>query len=429
MCSNVEGGLTMDRTILHCDLNGFYASVELLDHPELRDRPVAVCGDPDQRHGIILAKNEAAKKFQVKTAETIWQARKKCPGLVLLPAHHNKYRDYSQKVNAIYEQYTDLVEPFGIDESWLDVTGSMHLFGGDGRSVADRIRRRVREELDLTISVGVSFNKIFAKLGSDLKKPDATTIITRADVPTLVWPLPVTDLLFVGKASAKVLAQYGVTTIGGLASFGRAPLEQLLGKQGAQLYDYAAGLEHSPVAPAGAYTPPKSVGNGITFRRDLVGENDVRTGVALLADSVAARLRKCGMRCATVQVTIRDPNFKNICRQKGLAVPACTAREISAAALELITAAWSMKAPIRALTITGQNLVPEGETAEQLDIFRAEAAPRREKWETLERAMDGIRQKFGSDAIRSAAVVGEDIDHAPDHAGSIPPPGGSAAGD
>ena len=415
----------MDRTILHCDLNGFYASVELLGHPELRDLPVAVCGDPEQRHGIILAKNEAAKAFQVKTAETVWQARRKCPGLVLLPAHHRKYREFSQRVNAIYEQFTDLVEPFGIDESWLDITGSMHLFGGDARGVADQIRRRVREELSLTISVGVSFNKVFAKLGSDLKKPDATTVIRREDVARLVWPLPVTDLLFVGRASAKVLGQYGVTTIGGLVSFGRAQLEHLLGKQGAQLYDYAAGLEHGPVAPAGAYTPPKSVGNGITFRRDLCGWDDIRTGVALLADSVAARLRGCGMKCCTVQVTIRDPNFKNICRQKGLAAPACTAREIAQAALALIGVSWDPRARIRALTITAQSLIPEGEAAEQLDLFQSQAGPRREKREKLERTMDAIRQKFGAESILAANLVGEDIDQPGDHAGSIPPPGGA----
>ncbi|MGN0968552.1 MAG: DNA polymerase IV, partial [Oscillospiraceae bacterium] len=200
----------MERTILHCDLNGFFASVELLSHPELRDRPVAVCGDPESRHGIILAKNEPAKRYGVKTAETIWQARSKCPDLVLLPAHHGEYRKYSKLINALYERYTDLVEPFGIDESWLDVTGSMHLFGGSGKAVADRLRREVRETFGLTISVGVSFNKIFAKLGSDYKKPDATTVITRENFREIVWPLPVTDLLFVGRSAAGVLAKYGV---------------------------------------------------------------------------------------------------------------------------------------------------------------------------------------------------------------------------
>ena len=180
----------MERIILHCDLNCFYASVELLSHPELKQVPTAVCGDPTSRHGIILAKNEPAKRFGVQTAETIWQAKKKCPDLVLLPPHHHLYRVYSQKVNDIYSQYTDLVEPFGIDESWLDVTGTLHLFGGDARTLADTLRRRIRQELGLTLSVGVSFNKVFAKLGSDYKKPDATTVIPREGWKKLVWPLP-----------------------------------------------------------------------------------------------------------------------------------------------------------------------------------------------------------------------------------------------
>ena len=374
----------MDRTILHCDLNSFYASVELLERPELRSAPVAVCGDPESRHGIILAKNEASKKFQVKTAETIWQARRKCPDLVLLPAHHDKYRHWSRVINAIYERYTDLVEPFSIDES---------------------------------------DNRVFAKLGSDLKKPDATTVITRENFRDKVWPLPVTDLLFVGRASSQVLGQYGVRTIGDLAAFGREPLTELLGKMGGQLYDYAAGLEHSPVVPARELPPPKSIGNSITFRRNLVGPEDIRTGVALLSDSVAARLRKHAMRCATVQVTIRDPDFRNICRQKRLDIPICTSTELGRAAMELIRESWNMNAPIRLLAITGQNLVPEDQAAEQMDLFLAQTAPRRERREQLERAVDGIHGKFGKGAIVPAAVVGEDIDRPADHAGSIPPGG------
>ena len=255
----------MDRVILHCDLNSFYASVELLEHPELCNRPVAVCGDPESRHGIILAKNEPAKKYKVQTAETIWQARRKCPDLVLLPAHHWKYRAYSGKVNRIYERYTDLVEPFSIDESWLDVTGTLHLFGGNGKALADEIRRVVREELGLTLSVGVSFNKVFAKMGSDYKKPDATTLITRENFQQLLWPLPVTDLLFVGKAAANVLNGYGIRTIGDLARFDRDSLGRILGKGGYTLHDYATGREHAPVLPAREMPGPKSVGNGLTY--------------------------------------------------------------------------------------------------------------------------------------------------------------------
>ena len=206
-----------ERIILHCDLNSFYASVELLDKPALWEVPVAVCGDPRTRHGIILAKNEPAKKYGIQTAETVWQAKKKCPGLVLLPPHHDLYKMWSVRVNDIYERFTDLIEPFGIDESWLDVTGSLHLFGGDARQLADDIRARLRQELRLTISVGVSFNKVFAKLGSDYKKPDATTVISRENWRDMVWPLPVGDLLFVGRAARRTLSQFGVEDVVSLA--------------------------------------------------------------------------------------------------------------------------------------------------------------------------------------------------------------------
>ena len=397
----------MDRVIYHCDCNSFYCSVELLSRPELRRVPTAVCGDPKSRHGIILAKNEPAKKFGVRTAETIWQARQKCPDLVLLPAHHGLYREYSKKVNAIYDRFTDLIEPFGIDESWLDVTNTLHLFGGDPKALADRIRNTVREELGLTISVGVSFNKIFAKLGSDYKKPDATTVITVDDFRQIVWPLPVTDLLFVGRAAAKVLGQYGVTTIGELAAFDRQALVELLGKQGGQLWNYANGLENSPVAPAGTYTPPKSVGNGETFPRNLIRRDEVSRGVAMLADQVAVRLRKHGMKASTLQVTIRDPKFKDICRQRPLAAPTSTARELYRAAMDILEHSWKSGAPIRAITLTAHNLIPEGEAAEQLDLFQSARPERRERVEKLERTMDAIRSKYGKDSVTVAMLAPE----------------------
>ncbi len=395
----------MDRVIYHCDCNSFYCSVELLSHPELRAVPTAVCGDPKSRHGIILAKNEPAKKFGVRTAETIWQAKQKCPDLVLLPSHHDLYREYSKKVNAIYDRFTDLIEPFGIDESWLDVTNTLHLFGGDPKALADHIRNTVREELGLTISVGVSFNKIFAKLGSDYKKPDATTVITVDNFRRLVWPLPVTDLLYVGRAAARVLAQYGVTTIGDLAAFDRLALTELLGKQGGQLWNYANGLENSPVAPAGAYTPPKSVGNGETFSRNLTRKDEVSRGVAMLADQVAVRLRKHAMKASTLQVTIRDPNFKDICRQRPLEAPANTARELFRAAMDILERSWKSGAPIRAITLTAHNLLPEGEAAEQLDLFQSSAPQKRDKVEKLERTMDAIRSKYGREAVTVAALT------------------------
>ena len=402
----------MERVILHCDLNSFYASVELLEHPELRDRPVAVCGDPESRHGIILAKNEAAKGYKVQTAETIWQARRKCPDLVLLPAHHWKYRDYSRKVNAIYERYTDLVEPFSIDESWLDVTGTLHLFGGDGKALADEIRQVIRRELGLTVSVGVSFNKVFAKMGSDYKKPDATTVITRETYQALLWPLPVTDLLFVGRAAARVLNGYGIRTIGDLARFDRDSLGEILGRGGYALHDYATGKEHAPVVPARDMPGPKSVGNGLTFPRNLVGWAQLQTALSELSDEVAARLRKHGLKCTTVQITVRDPAFRDICRQKKLSAPTYVSRDLTRGAMELLRTCWREDQPVRALTVTAQNLVGEEDAGEQVDLFAAQAIPRRDKLERLEKAMDSIRDKYGRGAITIASAVrsGEESD-------------------
>ena len=313
-----EGAAAVDRVILHCDLNSFYASVELLSRPELRELPVAVCGDPASRKGIILAKNEPAKACGVKTAETIWQARRKCPDLVLLPPHHDLYREFSHLVNAIYGQYTDLVEPFGIDESWLDITGSMHLFGGDAAAIADELRRRVRGELGLTLSVGVSFNKVFAKLGSDYRKPDATTVISRENWREIVWPLPVGSILFAGPAAQKALAQYGIRTLGQLAAADLGLVEGLLGKMGRQLWRCANGLDDAPVRPQHEKEPVKSVGNSSTFPDNLTTRDQVRRGAARLCDSVAARLRQQGLYCRAVQVGLRDPSFHNISRQKHL---------------------------------------------------------------------------------------------------------------
>ena len=397
----------MDRVILHCDLNCFYASVELLSRPDLRDVPTAVCGDPSSRHGIILAKNEPAKKCGVQTAETIWQAKKKCPDLVLLPPHHDLYRAYSQKVNAIYDEYTDLVEPFGIDESWLDVTHTLHLFGGDAKSLADVLRTRMKQELGLTLSVGVSFNKVFAKLGSDYKKPDATTVISRENWQKIVRPLPVGDLLYVGGAAQKLLKQYGVETIGQLAACDPGMLETLMGKLGFQLYEYANGLSQEPVRSRYDAEPVKSVGNGTTFPKNLTTRAEVQTGVAMLADSVAMRLRRCGLYASGIQVTIRDPEFRDRSRQRQLAAPTHLIRDLTDNAMALVGELWKPPSPIRALTVTAIHLVQDGQAYEQVDLFTAAAAPKREKQEKLEAAMDRIRGKYGTGAILFGAAQPE----------------------
>lgn len=402
-----ERRVTVERVILHCDLNSFFASVELLEHPELREKPVAVCGNPSTRHGIILAKNEVAKRFQVQTAETVWQARKKCPDLILLPSHHAKYRAFSQRVNSIYQRYTDLVEPFGIDESWLDVTGTLHLFGKNGRELADELRAVLRSELGLTISVGVSFNKVFAKLGSDYRKPNATTVIAPSNWKPIIWPLPVSDLLFVGRAATRILNRYGIFTIGQLANANQALLVTLLGKQGAQLHDYARGLDTSPVRPAGQRPPPKSVGNGMTFRHNLTEWAELRSALDLLCDSVATRLRQSQMKCASVQITLRDSDFQTITRQAPLSPPTNLARELATGAMALLRKNWHPHKPVRMLTITGLRLIPEWDAVEQLDLFQPDSHIQRAKLEQLERTVDSIRAKYGSDAIVLGSVAAQ----------------------
>ena len=388
-----------DRVIFHCDLNCFFASVELLDKPALREVPVAVCGDPASRHGIILAKNEPAKRRGVQTAETVWQAKQKCPNLILLPPHHGLYAQYSRRINTIYGQYTDLVEPFGIDESWLDVTGSLHLFGDDARQLADDIRARLRQEVGLTISVGVSFNKVFAKLGSDYKKPDATTVISRENWRDIVWPLPVGDLLFVGRAAQRTLGQYGVEAIGQLAACKPEMLEQLMGKMGVQLYRYANGLDDAPVRPQHQREPVKSVGNSTTFPENLTRWEEIRSGLQLLSDSVAGRLRKEGLYCGGVAVAVKDAQFRTVSRQMRLGTPTHLMRDIFEAAQELTRRIWKAPTPVRLLSVTALYITDSADSYQQLDLLAGDAPLRDQRQEQLESAMDTIRGKYGRDAI------------------------------
>ena len=398
----------MDRTILHCDCNSFFASVECVFRPELKTVPMAVCGNPENRHGIILAKNELAKKAGVVTAETVWQARQKCPELVLVPPHHQEYVRYSNLVNAIYQRYTDQVEPFSIDESWLDVTGSRTLFGS-GETIADAIRKVVREELGITVSAGVSFNKIFAKMGSDYKKPDATTVISRENSRQLLWPLPISEMIFLGKASRTALRELGIYTIGDLARAEPSLLLARLGKIGGVLSTYARGEDQSPVTSIyDEPEEPKSVGNGMTFRRDLSGEDDLRIGVLYLADSVAARLRRHGLRCRTVAVTVKDPKFHTVSKQKILPRSTDLAKTIAEASLELIRSCWNPSSPIRSITITASRFHESG--GDQLSLFQsAEEIKDPGKRERLEQAVDQVRSRYGRSAVSFGRILKNDI--------------------
>ncbi len=392
-----------DRKILHCDMNSFYASVELLAYPELRDRPVAVAGDPERRHGIILAKNEAAKKYGVVTAETVGSAMKKCPGLVLLPPHHEKYSFYSRKINEIYRRYTDLVEPFSIDESWLDVTGSGSLFG-DAKTIADDIRREVRERYGLTLSVGVSFNKIFAKMGSEYKKPDATTVISRDNFRDILWPLPVGDFFYVGKATERRLTSIGIETVGDLAAADPSSLQSLLGVHGLKLHKYANGLDDSPVASCNFKDDIKSIGHGITFRRDLKGADDISFATSELSEMVSARLRAYKKKARGVKVEVTDPYFSKVSRQKRLPAPVNTTSAIKKAATSLVNELGYGDRPIRLLTITAIDLTDEL-SSEQVSIFSV----RNETDERLDRTLDEIRSRFGDSAIHFAHSLDNDF--------------------
>lgn len=395
---------TGERWVLHCDCNSFFASVELLDHPELREVPVAVCGDPEGRHGIVLAKNEAAKKFKIQTAETIWSAKRKCPELTILPPHHAKYRHYYNIINEIYQEYTVRVEPFSIDESWLDVTQGWHLYAASPAALGDLLRRRVRQETGLTISVGVSFNKVFAKMGSDYKKPDATTFISRENYRQILWPLPVGEMIFVGRSARERLARLGVYTIGDLAQADEQMLVQALGKQGAELRRNARGENTAPVRRWGESEPVKSVGNGMTFRRDLTTQAEIRAGLTALADEVAGRLRRHGLYAGAVQVTIKGTDLKSIQRQKQLALSTHLARDLARESEALVQANWPAGKPIRMLTVTALALT-DLPMAVQQSLF--DDAPKADpKREALEQSLDAIRQKYGKHAIAGASAVG-----------------------
>ena len=391
----------MDRTILHCDCNSYFASVECIDRPELKTVPMAVCGDPESRHGIILAKNELAKKCGVQTAETIWQAKKKCPDLTLVAPHHGLYEEVSEKINRIYEQYTDLVEPFSIDESWLDVTGTLYKFGS-GKEIADTLRRRVSEDIGITISIGVSFNKIFAKLGSDYKKPDATTCITRENYQNILWPLPARDMMFVGGTTAERLANIGITTIGDIARAGLEQLKSLLGRSGETIWEYAMGLENSPVRRADQLEPPKSIGNSTTFPHDLRGRQEICAGLLMLCDQVGSRLRKHGLYCATVQILIKDPQLTTISRQQKLTAPTNVTHDIYEAAVAIAEKSWSMSAPVRLLSVTATSL--SDCCAEQMTLI-GDTTEEKMKNAKLDRAMDSIRSRYGKQSISYARLV------------------------
>lgn len=395
----------MERVILHCDCNSFFASCETVLKPELKLVPMAVCGDPENRHGIILAKNELAKRYGIETAETVYAAKRKCPGLVLVRSHHQLYEEMSIKANNIYREYTDMVEPFGIDESWLDVTNSRMLFGS-GKEIADTIRRRFREELGITCSVGVSFNKTIAKLASDYKKPDATTVILRENFEETVWKLPVSALLYAGKNATEALRRMYIFTIGDLAQSDRDMLIKRLGKSGGMLHDYANGIDPSPVRKIDEKQEQKSVSAGCTFRRDLVSEDDIKTGVLTVANELSARLRRHKVKCVNLSVTVKYFDFTSQSRQKQFDGGISSAKLIFDRAYELTLSSFNLAKPVRSITLSANKIVPENESFEQMSLFSDNT---KDKYESLENALDSVRKKYGSHAVEVGSLINKDI--------------------
>ncbi len=389
------------RTILHSDLNNFYASVELLKHPECKDVPVAVCGSVEDRHGIVLAKNQIAKSFGVKTGEAIWEAQKKCKNnLITFTADFPAYLRVSQAVREIYSRFTDHIESFGIDECWLDVTDSVKIFG-TGEQIAEKIRTAVKEEIGVTVSIGVSFNKVFAKLGSDMKKPDAITVISSENYKQTVWKLPVEELLYVGKSTKHKLNSIGIHTIGEIATTNPKILTGLLGVWGKTLYAYANGLDSSAVNDKKHSESIKSIGNSMTVYKDLHTFDEVKTIILLLSESVAGRLRESGQgKASTVKVYATDNQLESYGKQAKLSFPTSSAIDIANACYNLFEQFYKWQNPVRAVGVSVCNFTLG---IEQLSIDLN--GKHGEKLDRLDCVVDGIRKKYGNKSLQRARIL------------------------
>ncbi|MDE7296377.1 MAG: DNA polymerase IV [Clostridia bacterium] len=387
----------MERKILHSDANAFYASVECVLNPDLKGKAVAVCGSQEERHGIVLAKSELAKRAGIKTGMTNWQAKRLCPELVIVPPRHDIYAKFSEALHEIYIRYTDYVEPFGLDECWLDVTRSSRA----PYDIAEDIRQTVKGELGLTVSVGVSFNKVFAKLGSDMKKPDAVTVITRDNFKDTVWRLPCSDMIYCGRATTEKLKKLGVRTIGELARFPQDVLLKVFGKNGGKLWQNANGMDSDPVSRYDTCEQAKSVGHGVTCVADLVNAEEAGTVIVSLTQEIGQKLRKMRLRARGVQVTVRDKDLSFESWQAQLETPTQSAAVLAAAGSELLKKRYGWNKPIRALTVSAIRL-ESVDKPDQLSLFQTD-----DKRERVENTLDAIRSKFGDGAIRPATLLGE----------------------
>lgn len=391
------------RAILHSDMNSFYASVEMMLDPSLRGKAVAVCGSVEDRHGIVLAKSDLAKRAGVKTGMVCWEARQRCPNLVVVPPQYDEYIKYSRLAHEIYYRYTDMVEPFGMDECWLDVTASRYQCG-TGREIAEQIRAATREELGLTVSVGVSFNKIFAKLGSDLKKPDAVTEITPENFRDKVWPLDASEMIYVGRATEAKLAKYGIYTIGQVAATPPELLRSWFGVNGLALWRYANGTDQSRVMHKDFVSPVKSVGHGITCTADLENEEEVFKVMLELSQDVGHRLRVHGLTARGVQLWIRANDLSGMQCQCKLPFQTQLPSELTAAGFKLFQERYHWTQNVRAVCIRAIDLVPKTDP-DQLSIFVDNE--KRERRERLEDTIENLRSRFGKTAITYATLLGD----------------------
>ena len=385
--------------ILHSDANCFYASVEMVENPDLRDQRIAVCGDPEQRHGIVLTANYPAKRMGVKTGMANWQAKQACPNRVVVKPHYDLYLKYSKLLQRIYKRYSNNVEPFGMDECWI----SLPYDEDDAVSVAEEIRQTVKDETGLTVSIGASFSKALAKLGSDMKKPDATTVLDRDSWRERVWPLPVSDLLYVGPRTLRKLLPLGIRTIGDLAAAPETVLTGRLGKIGLMLKVFACGLDRAPVRPVQVDETIKSVGNSATAPHDVATREDARCVLYLLAESVGARLREAGFRCSTVSVSARTVSLACFSHQACLPRPTNITAEIGACACRLFEERCADALPLRSLGVSCTELVPE-DAPLQTDLA---GEARRERRETLDASLDGLRRRFGHQVVQRGIVLSD----------------------
>ncbi len=390
------------RKILHCDLNGFYASVECLLDDTLVGKAVAVTGSLTDRHGVVVAKNEQAKKLGIKTGMTAFEAKKLAPDIVFRETHFDVYQKYSRAVKQLLFEYTDYVESFGIDEAWLDVTNCKR-FDGDAYKIAYDIKERIKFEIGLTVSIGISFNKVFAKLGSDLKKPDAISVISYENFREIIYPLPVENLLYVGKATKRKLNKLMIRTIGDLAASDENLLIKHLGKWGSVVYCYATGRDLEPVKKFNEYSEYKSVGNSLTFYRDLDNNLDVETLLLLLSESVCARMAEYGFRFArTVTLTITNHLLSSITRMAKLDHPSNSSTDVADLAMKLFVKNFDWQTKVRGLGVSVSDFTNEDQISFDEDMSKVS------KKENLEHTIEYLRSRFGRSAIHRAVALRED---------------------